>query len=83
MHPWRAMLRFTDAEAELIARWFDARNQMRLGVWMTNLGLGACGYVVRTSEPPLIYEMSALALLFGGIGVVVTAKLAQNDPNSD
>lgn len=44
---------------------------------MTDLGLILCLAVVRTKEPPLIFEMSALALFFGGIGVVVTAVLAK------
>jgi hypothetical protein len=66
-----------DIQGEWIRRIFDPQGQIRLGVVMTDLGLILCFSVVKTSEPPLIFEMSALALLFGGIGVVVTAVLAK------
>lgn len=53
---------------------------MRLGSGMTDLGivLAVAWPGIARSEPPLVYEMSAIALIFGGIGVVVTAKLAED-----
>lgn len=78
----RLFLRFTDWEAELLRRWFPPKNQMRLGVWMTNLGVALSLLVFSVSEPPLIFEMSALALVFGGVGTVVTARLAEKSDSA-
>jgi hypothetical protein len=75
--PFRAILWLLDHEGDLILAAFGPQNQIRLGVIMTNMGIVFCLLVVKTDEPPLIFEMSALALLFGGIGVVVTAVLAK------
>lgn len=74
---WRVL----DVQSDWIRRVFDPCAQMRLGVVMTDLGLllAVVWPVVARSEPPLIYEMSALALIFGGVGVVVTAKLAEDE----
>ena len=69
---------FLDVQGEWIRRVFTPEQQIRLGVVMTDLGVGLCLAVFWTDEPPLIFEMSALALLFGGIGVVVTAVLAKD-----
>ena len=74
-------MRFIDAQADWIRRVFTPVNQTRLGVVMTDLGivLAVAWWFVARSEPPLIYEMSAFALVFGGVGVVVTAVLAESD----
>lgn len=73
-------LRFLDVQGEWIRRVFSPQNQIRLGVVMTDLGvlLSLIWPLVARGEPPLIYEMSALALVFGGIGVIVTAVLAKD-----
>ena len=73
-------MRWIDWQADLIRRVFTPINQTRLGVVMLDLGIiFAVGWpVIAPSEPPLIYEMSALALIFGGIGVIVTGVLAED-----
>lgn len=53
---------------------YDA--QLRLGVLMVLLGLGLLGYMPFTNEQPLIYFMSAAALIFAGCGVIVGAEAA-------
>ena len=69
-----------DRQADWIRRVFTPEQQTRLGVVMIDLGLVlAFGWpIFAKQEPPLIYEMSAAALVFGGIGVVVTAVLAED-----
>ncbi len=69
-----------DVQSDWIRKVFDPCNQMRLGVIMTDLGmiLAIAWPIIARSEPPIVYEMSAIALVFGGIGVVVTAKLAED-----
>lgn len=66
-----------------IAESFTPVWQMRLGVVMVLAGLVLVlgGFV--TSEPPLIYQMSAWALVIGGLGFLVTALLAlREDPEA-
>lgn len=55
---------------------WTALQQIRTGVLMTLAGLALAVYGIRTSEPFLVYEMSAFALVFAGMGVVITAVLA-------
>lgn len=78
------MWKVLDSQSDWIRRVFDPLAQMRLGVVMTDLGflLAIIWPVIARSEPPLIYEMSAGALIFGGVGVVVTAKLAEDTTES-
>lgn len=73
MNWWKPL----DVQGDWIRRVFTPEHQVRLGVVMTDLGLVFCLLVFKTDEPPLIFEMSALALLFAGIGTVVTAVLAK------
>jgi hypothetical protein len=63
---------------------------MDTGVTATNRvaltlgGLALIPYVFFAGEPPVIYLMSAVALVLGGLSVVVTAVLAvHSDPQSD
>lgn len=72
------MWKFLDVQANWIRKVFDCTAQMRLGVIMCDIGLVLCLFVFWTDEPPIIFEMSALAILFAGIGTVVTAKLAED-----
>lgn len=72
MNVWKPIDRLGYA----IAKWWSPRLQVRTGVMLTLTGLGLVPYVVWSGEPPVIYEMSALALIFGGLGVIVTAVLA-------
>jgi hypothetical protein len=58
--------------------------QLRTGVALTLGGFALIPYVFFAGEPPVIYLMSAVALVLGGLSVVVTAVLAvHSDPNSD
>lgn len=69
---------FLDVQADWIRKHFTNKVQMRMGAAMTDLGGILCFlWWLFPEEPPLIYEMSALALLFGGLGFVITAKLAE------
>lgn len=77
------LLKFLDVQGEWIREHFTPVNQIRLGVVMTDLGLVLCLAVFWTDEPPIIFEMSALALLFGGVGTVVTAVLAKTTEDRD
>ena len=61
-----------------LAAWLRHRlgvqNQLRMGVLMV---LGSIPLIVWgfwTDEPFLVYQMSAFAMLIGGVGVVVTAE---------
>lgn len=60
--------------ADWLRHTFGVKAQLRMGVLMV---LGAVPLIVYgffTDEQFLIYQMSAFALLFAGIGVVVTAE---------
>lgn len=63
-------------QADWIRRTFTPQRQMRMGVLMIWLAIPLCFFVFWTEEPPLVFEMSALALLVGGLGFVITAVLA-------
>lgn len=70
MNPWRPV----DAAAEWLRHTFGVQAQLRMGVLMTAAGLAYTAYGPFSGEPINIYTMSALALVFAGIGVVVTAE---------
>lgn len=72
MNPWRPV----DAVAGWIKDCLDYEAQLRLGVLMLLLGLALLGYMPFTNEQPLIYFMSAAALIFAGCGVIVGAEAA-------
>lgn len=67
---WRPI----DAVADFLRHRIGVQAQLRLGVLMTILGGLYLCYTPFAHEPPLIYTMSALALLFAGVGVVVSAE---------
>lgn len=78
------MWRGIDRIGYWIATTWSPVRQLRTGVVLTIVGLGLIPYVFFSDEPPLIYLMSAVALVLGGLGVVVTAVLAvHQDPDSD
>lgn len=60
--------------ADWLRHTFGVQAQLRLGVLMTLLGLGYLAYAPLTKEPVNVYTMSALALVFAGVGVVITAE---------
>lgn len=56
--------------------------QIRTGTLMTIVGVVLVPIGPFTGEPLLVYEMSAAALIVGGLGVLITAMLAvKQDPN--
>lgn len=58
--------------------------QVRTGTLLTILGFVLIPYGPFSGEPLLVYEMSALALVLAGLGILVTAVLAvKEDPDSD
>lgn len=62
---------------------FEPQNQIRFGVVLMWIGVLLHVAVFFTSEPPLIAQMSAFAILVGGFGFVVTAVLAKKSEESD
>lgn len=56
--------------------------QVRAGTVSTLLGLCLVPLVVVSGEPPLIYLMSAGALILGGMGILVTAVLAVKEDDT-
>lgn len=67
---WRPI----DAIADWIRNTLGVQPQMRMGVLMVLAALPLLAYGFFTDEPFLVFQMSAAALLFAGIGVVVTAE---------
>ena len=70
MNPWWPV----DRLADWLRHSFGVQAQLRMGVVMFLIGLGYLLYWPWAAEPPAIFTMSALALLFAGIGVVVSAE---------
>ena len=68
------MWRLVDGMADWLRNSLGVQAQLRMGVLMVLGSVPLVVYGAWTSEPFLVYEMSAAALLFGGIGVVVTAE---------
>jgi hypothetical protein len=66
--------RFLDELAAWLRHRLGVQNQLRLGVVMVLASIPLIVWGFWTEEPFLVYEMSAVALLFGGVGVVVTAE---------
>lgn len=65
-----------------LAKWWTPQLQVRTGTVLTILGVLLLVYTPLSGEPPLIYFMSALALIIGGLSVLVTAVLAvAEDPD--
>jgi hypothetical protein len=66
-----------------LARWWTPKLQVRTGSLATLAGIALVPLVFISGEPPLIYLMSAVALILGGMGVLVTAVLAvKEDPET-
>lgn len=71
-----------DRQGEWVRRHFDPQNQIRMGMLLIWVGVLLHIAVLFTSEPPLIAQMSAFAILVGGFGFVVTAVLAKKEDES-
>lgn len=73
-----------DRQGEWVRRHFEPQNQIRLGMILIWIGVVMHIAVAFSSEPPLIAQMSAFAILVGGFGFVVTAVLAKtSEENGD
>lgn len=60
------------------------RLQVRTGTLCTLGGIAVAAYGPFSGEPIFIFEMSAIALILAGMGILVTAVLAvKEDPDSD
>ena len=70
MNPWRPI----DAIADWLVHTLDARAQLRFGVLLTLASLPLWVWGAFTTEPKLVYLMSAAALTIGGISTVLTAE---------
>lgn len=71
------LLSLLDRQGEWVRRHFEPQNQIRLGMLLIWIGAVMHIAVAFSSEPPLIAQMSAFAILVGGFGFVVTAVLAK------
>lgn len=77
---WRPV----DKVADWLVHELSARAQLRLGVLLFVFSIPFLIYGFWTEEPFLVYQMSALALLLTGIGIVVGAEvLEQTEDASD
>jgi hypothetical protein len=72
-----------DRQGEWVRRHFPPQNQIRLGMSLIWVGVAMHIAVAFSSEPPLIAQMSAFAILVGGFGFVVTAVLAKSEEESN
>lgn len=60
--------------ADWLRHQFGVQAQLRMGVLMVLIGLLYFVYFPFADEPPAVFTMSAFALIFAGIGVVVSAE---------
>lgn len=70
MNLWKPI----DVTSDWLRHSFGPKAQLRMGVIMVLMGIAGTIYLPWSGEPPIIYIMSALALIFAGIGVVVSAE---------
>ena len=68
---WRPI----DCLGRWLGRVLNAQNQLRLGILCVLGSIPIACYGPFSGEPVLIYEMSVLALILTGIGLVLTAVL--------
>lgn len=73
MNLWKPI----DAIADWIVHELDARAQMRAGVLLALLSLPVLVAGLWSTEPFMIYEMSALALTLTGIGIVLNCEILE------
>ena len=79
MNLWRPV----DAIADWLLHSLGARQQLRLGVLLTLGSIPFLVYGFWTDEPFLVYQMSALALLLTGIGIVVGAQVLEQTEDTE
>ena len=70
----RLLLDGLDRIADWLRHAFGPRNQVRLGVIAVLGSIPLMLYGFFTSEPFFVYEMSAIALFYGGLGMLFTAE---------
>lgn len=69
----RWLLGLLDRQADWVHEHATPQNQRRLGVLSIWVGVLFGLYAPFTNEPLLVYVMSVLAIVVGGIGVIVAA----------
>lgn len=74
------LIRFIDRLGDWVASYCTPRVQRRIGVLMCLLSLPLFVFGFFVNEPFLVYQMSAGALLFGGLSTVVAAVPSQDRP---
>ncbi len=62
------------AQAKWLAKKLNGEHQMVLGVICTDIGALMFLPLPFSGEPPLIYAMSAGALLYGGLGFIASGQ---------
>lgn len=76
---WRPV----DLAGRAFVEWWKPVRQLRTGVLAIAGGIVIAAVGPMVDEPPLVYQMSAMALILGGAGIAVTAVLAlKQDPDS-
>ena len=74
------MIRMIDRLGDWVASYCTPKVQRRIGVMMCLLSLPLFVFGFFVDEPFLVYQMSAGALLFGGLSTVVAAVPSQEKP---
>ena len=74
------MIRMIDRLGDWVALYCTPKVQRRIGVVMCLLSLPLFVFGFFVDEPFLVYQMSAGALLFGGLSTVVAAVPSQDQP---
>lgn len=78
------MFKWLDKLGYVLATGWTPRLQVRTGTLCTLGGIVVAVYGPWSGEPIFIFEMSAVALILAGLGILVTAVLAvKEDPESD
>lgn len=70
---FRPILTILDTPATVLRNRLTVQWQIRVGVVMSYLAMGFICWLPFTNEPLAIYMMGSLALLWAGIGVIISA----------
>lgn len=78
INPWK----FFDWQVKWMKVWLSEKRMERLSIFMLDLGILFIIYTPFSPEPPMIFVMSALSLIFGGSLAVIEAYRQSDDPET-